>query len=166
MAVDGSEAIQRPHSISIVIPVYQGERTLAPLLAEISPLTEPFLTASGHRAVVTEVLLVHDNGPDGSADVIRDLVATNSWVRGVWLSRNFGQHPATLAGMASSGGDWIATMDEDGQHDPGAIGAMLDVAMTKRADVVYAKPVNEPPHGFARNGASRMAKALLGASSG
>ncbi len=166
MPVDGSEEIRTSHSVSVVIPVYQGERTLAALLAEISPLTEPFITAAGHRGVVTEVLLVHDNGPDRSADVIRELSSVHSWARGVWLSRNFGQHPATLAGMASSGGDWIVTLDEDGQHDPAAIPSMLDVAMAEQADVVYAKPTNEAPHGFLRNSASRTAKVLLRASSG
>ena len=74
---------------------------------------------------------MHDCGPDGSAAVIRELAAEHDWVAPVWLSRNFGQHAATLAGMASSGGDWIVTMDEDGQHDPADIGAMLDTAMTR-----------------------------------
>ena len=50
----------------------------------------------------------------------------------VWLSRNYGQHAATLAGMASSGGDWIVTMDEDGQHDPADLGRLLDTAMASR----------------------------------
>ncbi|MGI8416540.1 MAG: glycosyltransferase [Nakamurella sp.] len=166
MGVNGFDAVQRPHSISVVIPVYQGERTLPALLEEISPLTEAFVTQAGYHAVVSEVLLINDNGPDRSAEVIRELELAHSWVKVVWLSRNFGQHPATLAGMASSGGDWIATLDEDGQHDPAAISTMLDVAMAERADVVYAKPTNEAPHSFVRNSASRIAKSMLRASSG
>ena len=67
----------------------------------------------------------------------------------VWLSRNYGQHAATLAGMSSSGGDWIVTLDEDGQHDPSYVGAMLDVALAEQASVVYARPVNPAPHGGA-----------------
>jgi undecaprenyl-phosphate 4-deoxy-4-formamido-L-arabinose transferase len=63
--------------------------------------------------------------------------------------------------MASSGGDWIVTLDEDGQHDPSFIGAMLDAAMAAQATVVYADPSNNPPHGFVRNTASRMAKRLV-----
>ena len=166
MAVQGSATVRTTHTISVVIPVYQGERTLTGLLAEIEPLTKLFVTTAGHQAEVGEVLLVHDNGPDGSADVIRALADKYSWVRTVWLSRNFGQHPATLAGMASSGGDWIVTLDEDGQHDPSEIPAMLDIAMAEQADVVYAKPTNQPPHGYLRNGASRTAKVLVKASSG
>ncbi|WP_299087401.1 glycosyltransferase [uncultured Microbacterium sp.] len=149
------------HRVSIVVPVYQGERTLRGLLAEIQPLTEGFVTPAGHHAVVQEVVLAFDHGKDGSASVIRQLAAENAYVKPVWLSRNFGQHAATLAGIASSGGDWIATVDEDGQHDPAAIGSMLDTAIHEQADVVYAEPTNKPPHGYVRNWTSRTSKRLL-----
>lgn len=146
------------HAISVVVPVYQGERTLATVLADLAPWHEPFLTPDGHLARVSEVLLVHDCGPDGSDRVMRELAASYDWVRPVWLSRNFGQHAATLAGMSSSGGDWVVTLDEDGQHDPADLGTMLDRAMSEQADVVYAAPVNKAPHGFLRNATSRLAK--------
>lgn len=146
------------HDLSVVIPVYRGETTLAKVLADLAPWHEPFLTPDGHLARVAEVLLVHDCGPDGSDRVIREVAAAYDWARPVWLSRNFGQHAATLAGMSSSGGDWVVTMDEDGQHDPADLGGLLDRAMEAQADVVYAAPVNEAPHGFLRNAASRLAK--------
>ncbi len=149
------------HSVSVVIPVYRGERTLPDVLAEVLKLTAGFTTAAGHRAVVSEVLLVHDHGPDGSARVMRELAAAHEVVRPVWLSRNFGQHAATLAGMASSGGDWIVTLDEDGQHDPAYIADMLDVALANGSSVVYAQPSNPAPHGFLRNTASKGAKRLI-----
>src|SRR4051794_1480876 len=160
---EGTDA-ERPHSVSVVIPVYQGESTLPALLAEIAPLTDPFSSPAGHRLRVAEILLVNDNGPDASAAVMRRLAEEYPFVRTVWLSRNFGQHAATLAGMASSGGDWIVTMDEDGQHNPVFIGPMLDVAMSRLADVVYADPTNPAPHGHVRNLASRTSKRLLRAS--
>jgi hypothetical protein len=148
----------RPHRVSVVIPVYQGEHTLAALVQEIALLVAPTKTADGHEFQVTELLLVHDHGPDRSDEVIRELAATHDFIRPVWLSRNFGQHPATLAGMASSSGDWIVTMDEDGQHDPSDIGDFLDVALSQGSQLVYAAPVNRPPHNMLRNGSSRLAK--------
>lgn len=150
------------HTISVVVPVYQGEKTLDLLIDEIEPLTLPFRTPEGHLARVSEVLLVHDCGPDDSPAVIRRAAETRDWVRPVWLSRNFGQHAATLAGLSSSGGDWVASLDEDGQHDPQDLGLMLDRAMAEDVDVVYAAPVNKPPHGFLRNTASRIAKRSVG----
>jgi glycosyltransferase involved in cell wall biosynthesis len=110
--------------------------------------------------------MVHDCGPDDSARVMRELEARHPVARSIWLSRNFGQHAATLAGMASAGGDWIVTLDEDGQHDPAYIGAMLDVALAEQVSVVYARPTNSAPHGAARNVASRGAKRLVNVLSG
>lgn len=150
-----------PHLISVVVPVYAGERTLPSLVKEILALAEDFVTPGGHLARVTEVVLVHDQGPDDSARVLRELAAEFPLVRPVWLSRNFGQHAATLAGMASAGGEWIVTMDEDGQHDPADIAALLDRAMDQQIGVVYARPVNGRQHGPFRNLSSSASKRLV-----
>jgi polyisoprenyl-phosphate glycosyltransferase len=149
------------HDVSIVIPVYRGEHTLPALLEEIVPLHQEFSSPAGNPVRVAEVLLVHDHGPDNSARVIRELAAKYDFVRAVWLSRNFGQHAATLAGMASSGGDWIMTIDEDGQYDPAYLGSMVDTALAEQATVVYAKPTNTAPHGPLRNFASKVAKTFI-----
>ncbi len=154
------------HLVSVVIPIYQAEHQLPSVIADLVPLTEHVATPGGVPFRVAEVLLVHDCGPDDSARVLREMQAAYPFVRAIWLSRNFGQHAATLAGMSSSGGDWIVTIDEDGQHDPAYIGAMLDVALTEQASVIYAKPTNPPPHGSVRNAASRGAKRMVSALSG
>jgi glycosyltransferase involved in cell wall biosynthesis len=146
------------HRVSIVIPVYQGEHTLPALVEEISHLTRPTRSDDGHEFQVVELLLVYDRGPDHSDSVARALAVEYDFVRPIWLSRNFGQHPATLAGMASSSGDWIVTMDEDGQHDPSDIGRFLDVALERGSQLVYAAPTNRAPHNAFRNASSRTVK--------
>jgi len=156
-----SDEPRQAHSVSIVVPVYAGSSTLPDLLEEIASLTSAQTTPTGRPFVVREVLLVHDHGPDDSAATIRQLADSHEFVSPIWLSRNFGQHAATLAGMSSTGAEWIVTMDEDGQHDPGAIGRMLDVALDDGATVVYAEPTNPPPHGLARNATSAAAKWLF-----
>lgn len=151
----------QPISVSVVVPVYNGADTLRKLVEEISPLTSEQTTTGGLCFVVESVVLTWDHGPDHSDDVIRELAAEYSWVRPVWLSRNFGQHPATCAGILATGSHWIVTMDEDGQHDPAYIAAMLDRAYEDHAQLVYANPSNSPPHGFLRNFASRVAKRIF-----
>lgn len=155
--------------ISIVIPVYRGEKTLPIVMEQLQRYSEPQVTGSGHPYTVCEVILVHDCGPDNSDRTIERLCQEHSFVRAVWLSRNYGQHAATLAGMASASGRWVVTMDEDGQQDPASIPDMLDVALKRSLQLVYARPTNPPPHGFMRNGLSRLAKkmssGLLGNSS-
>lgn len=156
-----AHSIQPVHTISVVIPVYRGEHSLGTVVDELIALAGERTTPAGHRFEITEIMPVWDNGPDASDRTIRGLQERSPLIRPVWLSRNFGQHPATMAGLASAGGDWIVTMDEDGQHDPTQIGRMLDTALEQQATVVYAKPSNEPPHGAFRNAASRLAKRIL-----
>lgn len=147
-----------PLSVSVVIPVFSGASTLPGLVAELTPLHEISTTPAGRAFRVSEVLLVWDRGSGGSDRVVRDLDREHDWVRPVWLSRNYGQHAATLAGMTSSGGEWIVTMDEDGQMDPSFIGGMIDTAYDNEAQLVYASPTNPPPHGAIRNAGSKLAK--------
>lgn len=148
------------HRISIVIPVYAGERSLPALMAEIEPLTTRQTTPAGHRYVISEVLLVHDCGPNRSDLTLETLGRQHAFVQAVWLSRNYGQHAATLAGMASATGDWVVTMDEDQQQNPADIAAMLDTALASSLQLVYAQPTNAPPHGWLRNALSGTAKAI------
>ena len=91
--------------VSVVVPVYQGERTLDALVEEIMPFTSVQRTPHGQFFRVTDVILVNDGAIDGSSPVMASLASRFAFVTPVWLSRNFGQHPATLAGMASSTGD-------------------------------------------------------------
>ena len=147
--------------LSVVIPVYRGESTLGSLMEEIEPFTFEQETPHGRRFRVSEVILVWDRGPGNSDETIRSLARKYSWVRPVWLSRNFGQHAATIAGMTSSGGNWIVTMDEDGQHDPIFIPELLDTAYETNAQLVYGKPSNPPPHSKFRNLGSRLTKKLF-----
>lgn len=147
-------------NVSIVIPVYQGERSISALVGEISRFFEPTTSAGGRAFVVSELLLVHDCGPDRSDLAIRQLSEQYLQIKPIWLTKNFGQHAATMAGMSSATGEWIITMDEDGQHDPDDIGRLLDSALDQDLQVVYAQPVNTPPHGFIRNFTSRLSKRI------
>jgi glycosyltransferase involved in cell wall biosynthesis len=148
------------HRVSIVIPVYAGEQTLPALMAEIAPLTRIQTTAGGNSYTVCEVLLVHDCGPNRSDRTLEALSLEYPFVQPVWLSKNYGQHAATLAGMASATGDWVVTIDEDRQQNPVDIGNMLDCALASSLQLVYAQPTNAPPHGWLRNLSSGTAKAI------
>ena len=90
-------------TISIVIPVYKGEATLTPLVHELEPLAAESVTPEGKLFRVAEVVLVCDGAIDGSPIVMEALQEKFSFVRLIWLARNFGQHAATLAGAAESG---------------------------------------------------------------
>jgi undecaprenyl-phosphate 4-deoxy-4-formamido-L-arabinose transferase len=143
-----------------------GAETIERLTDELLKFRTQSKTPLGSSFVLTELVFAHDCGPDNSDDIIRQLATKHDFVRAVWLSRNFGQHAATLAGMASTSADWIITMDEDGQHDPDSIGVMLDQAVASHSQVVYGAPAQSTAHGRMRNltsgGAKRVASLLSG----
>ena len=149
---------QIQHTVSIVIPVYLGSQTLRPLIEEIQPFITQCRSPRGIEFLITEVVLVNDCGPDKSENVIRELSQRFDWIKPVWLSKNFGQHAATLAGMAATTSEWIITIDEDGQQNPTDFGNLLDTAIENDASLVYAKPTNRPPHGAIRNTFSWIVK--------
>jgi glycosyltransferase involved in cell wall biosynthesis len=148
--------------VSVVVPVYLGEQSLDKLTEQMLPLTKGSLTRDGRNFIINELILVHDCGPDRSAEVIERLCREHHFVKAVWLSRNFGQHAATTAGLASTRNEWVVTIDEDLQHDPNEIGNLLDKAVDGGADIVYGTDIKTRVHGSKRLFASRLAKMVAG----
>ena len=140
-------------SISVVVPVYNSEQTLAELVQRLDRVL------TGCAVVVREVILVNDGSCDGSWDVICRLSAQHSWVRGIDLMRNYGQHNALLAGIRAATGDTVVTIDDDLQHPPEEIPTLLHT-LAQGFDVVYGTPVEEK-HSFSRALASRLTKLAL-----
>jgi polyisoprenyl-phosphate glycosyltransferase len=71
-----------------------------------------------------EIVLVDDRSPDGAWPLIQRLARADPRVRGVRLSRNFGQHAAITAGLAAARGEWVVVMDCDLQEPPELIPAL------------------------------------------
>lgn len=147
-------------SLSVVIPVYRAGPGLSQTVAEVTSPERAWAVGPNATLDLIEVVLVCDNPalPAAERNRLQDLQEVDDRVRVVWLATNFGQHPATVAGIVSTNGDWLVTMDEDGQHDPRAIPAMAHAAVDAGRPLVYATPTNPPPHGFVRNVASRTTK--------
>ena len=128
-------------SISVVVPVYAGEDYLRRLVAEVDRLRQGWRAADAPIALL-ELILVDDSARDGSPALIDALGREHDWVTPLHLSRNYGQHGATVAGIMNSSGDWVATLDEDLQHPPGRITDLLRGAVRHGADIAYAQPVS------------------------
>jgi hypothetical protein len=150
-------------TVSVVIPVYRAGSALRNTVEELLEVASGVELGSTVKLQLDEVVLVIDNPKLSAAERtdVRALEDLDRRVHTMWLTRNFGQHPATVAGIVSTNGDWVVTMDEDGQHDPTQIPRMLLTAAERSTSLVYAKPTNPPPHGVARNAASRTTKAIF-----
>ena len=149
-----------PVQISAVIPVYRGEFTLPALVKALAQVAHDW-KSEGLLLDLAEVIFVDDGSRDSSAQVLADLRQQYAWVRVITLARNFGQHPATVAGILQSCGDWIVTLDEDLQHHPQHIRAMLTLAAQHSLDVIYARPAKAVHQSLFRDGSSRLCKALI-----
>jgi glycosyltransferase involved in cell wall biosynthesis len=144
--------------ISIVFPVYRSENILPQLADQVS--------ASMSAAGLTgrfELILVNDASPDGSWKVIQALTAQHGFVKGICLSRNFGQHNATMAGLNQAQGDIVVIMDDDLQHPPQTIMSLV-TAVRDGYDVCYTRYINRQHAYWKRLGSwfnDRMASFLL-----
>lgn len=141
-----------PGSISVVVPVHNSGTILRALVARL----EPVLRASGKPY---ELLLVNDGSRDDSWGVVAELAAAHPWVRGIDLMRNYGQHNALLCGIRAARHAIVVTIDDDLQHPPEEIPALL-AALERGNDVVYGAPVREQ-HGVLRDLASQITKLAL-----
>jgi glycosyltransferase involved in cell wall biosynthesis len=144
-------------TVSVVIPVYRAEKTLSDLYGQLS-------AAMSEVASAFEIIFVEDGGGDGSWPIIAGLAAKDARVRGIRLSRNYGQHNAVLCGIRAAKYELILTMDDDLQHPVTEIAPLLK-ALTPELDVVYGAPL-EQQHGFLRDLASRLTKMALTGSMG
>lgn len=107
--------------LSVVVPVYGSDEVLRQLHARVVAVMEKITPAF-------ELILVNDASPDRAWDVIQELAASDTRVRGLNLSRNFGQYPAITAGLSASRGEWVVVMDCDLQDQPEAIESMYKKA--------------------------------------
>lgn len=143
---------RRVPGISVVVPAYRSAATL-PELHQRLVTTLPAL------ADAFEIIFVEDGGGDESWPVIRSIAAGDPRVRGLRMSRNFGQHNALLCGIRAARLDIIVTLDDDLQNPPEEIGRLID-RLEDDIDVVYGTPQSEH-HGFWRDQASRITKLAL-----
>ncbi len=142
-------------SLSLVVPVYNAEKSLRPLVSEIQ---------TALRGQLFEVILINDGSRDGSWKVIEELSSEHPWIRGFDMMRNYGQHNALLCGIRQAQYETVVTLDDDGQNPPEEIDKLIN-KLQEGYDVVYGAPL-EQTHGFLRNLASRMTKMALQGSMG
>lgn len=138
--------------LSIVSPVYRAEKMVHMLVERIvksvTTITEDF-----------EIILVNDASPDASWSVIEHECVQDKRVKGINLSRNFGQHYAITAGLHYAKGEWVVVMDCDLQDRPEEIPALYQKAL-EGYDIVYARRKQRQDKWLKRM-TSRMFNAVL-----
>lgn len=145
--------------ITFVIPCYRSEHTLEDVVNELKVQLK-----EREDRYEYEMVLVNDASPDGVWQVIRQLCEGDSAITGISFAQNFGQHAALLAGYAKATGDYVFSLDDDGQAPLESVYAMID-KLEEGYDVVYGKYPVVKQNGFRRLGSymnHKMSEMLLG----
>ncbi len=139
--------------LSIIIPVYNEEESLEPLIQETSSV----LKSLGKSY---EIILVDDGSTDGTYPILSRLHKKESRLKVLRLKRNFGQTAAFAAGLAYAQGEVIVAMDGDGQNDPKDIPGLIN-KLDEGFDLVsgWRHPRQDPL--WSRRIPSRIANGLI-----
>ena len=132
--------------ISICIPVYNGAKTIAPLVGK---LKEELL-----MKYKIEIVLVNDGSNDNSSEVCEMLAKSDSLVKFINLSRNFGEHNAVMAGLNYCTGDCAVIMDDDFQTPPEEVSKLI-AKLNEGYDVVFSS-YGKKQHNVFRNIGSKF----------
>lgn len=116
--------------ISFVIPCYGSEQTVGIVTGQIKDVMKE------REEFDYEILLVNDCSPDNVWSVITKLCKEDSHIRAIRLAKNFGQHSALMAGYTFVTGDYVATLDDDGQTPAGEVFKLID-KVKEGYDVAY-----------------------------
>jgi glycosyltransferase involved in cell wall biosynthesis len=122
--------------LSVVVPVYGCRPCL-------QRLHERLTRTLGDLDVPYEIVLVDDRSPDDAWHEIEHVAVGDAHVRGIRLSRNFGQHAAITAGLSQARGDWIVVMDCDLQDPPEKIPELYAAAVAGY-DIVFGRRDHKP----------------------
>ncbi|MDB0058302.1 glycosyltransferase family 2 protein [Salibacteraceae bacterium] len=117
--------------IAIVSPIYLAEKVIPELVKRLVNTLE-------NEGVEFEIVLVDDNSPDKSWEVIQKLAKSEKRLKGIRLSKNFGQHYAISAGIENTLAEWVVVMDCDLQDRPEDIPVLYKKSLSG-FDLVVAK---------------------------
>ena len=137
-------------SLCVVVPVYNAERTLEPLVKRLQEVLSGFSAS--------QIVLVDDGSTDGSAKVLRTLYKQYGNVTVVFLRRNYGQQSALLCGLRECHCDYAVIIDDDLEQDPADIPVLYE-EIRKGCDVVYG--ISEADKGAFRGLGSRLRDRLF-----
>lgn len=141
---------EKRRTLTVLVPCYNEQETLPILFERMSNLID-----SKPKGLVLSLLFVDDGSKDDTRTLIRQYASTHSYVRYIFLSRNFGKEKAMLAGIHHTDTDGLVIMDADLQDPPELIPEMAKYWFEGYEDV-YARRRSRKGESWAKKFTSRM----------
>jgi glycosyltransferase involved in cell wall biosynthesis len=140
-------------TLSIIIPVFNEENNLSPLYSELTEVIKKL-------NLTYEIIFVDDGSTDNSFHILSAIHGNDKAVKVIQFRRNFGQSAAFAAGFDSAHGDFILTLDADGQNDPNDIPKLLSTMWEGDYDFVTGWRINRK-ESFVRRILSKAANFII-----
>jgi len=122
-------------NISIIVPCYNEEEAIPDFYNEITELLNSLNKSY-------EVIFIDDGSKDKTLNILKELSDKDSNIHFISFSRNFGKEAAMLAGLQEANGEFVVTMDVDGQDPPSLIPEMLNAVISGEYDCAGSRRVN------------------------
>lgn len=144
--------------LSFVIPCYRSEHSIKAVVDEV------IATVEKDGRFDYEIICINDHSPDNTLKVLMELAA-NPKIKVIDLMKNFGQHSALMAGYNCVSGDYVVSLDDDGQNPPSEMFRLIDKLIDGGYDWVSARYPEKKHNWFRRLGSKLsflMSHVLIG----
>ncbi len=125
-----------PLRVDLIVPVYNEQEAIGAFHAQLD-------AALATLPYAFEIYYINDGSTDGTGALLTAIATNDIRVRVVELSRNFGHQAALTAGLDLADGDYVISLDGDGQHPPQYIGKMILLAQNSGYDIVLMQRAEE-----------------------
>ena len=125
-----TDPIARGYALSVVVPTFNEEANMATLIARVGAVLD---------GQAWQIIVVDDDSPDGTAEAVKAIAATDTRVQCIRRVRRRGLAGAVIEGALASAAPFVAVIDGDLQHDETLLPRMLEVLQAGEADLVVAK---------------------------
>jgi glycosyltransferase involved in cell wall biosynthesis len=156
----GGNSVVETVDISLIIPCFNEEDSLPAFYQETTKMLANLIEIK--KISTCELVFVDDGSIDKTPVLLQSLAAEDSRLHYISFSRNFGKEAALLAGLEAARGDYIVTMDADGQDPPALIPQMFDAVRSGQADCAGTRRVNRTGEPLVRSFFARCFYRLMG----
>lgn len=124
--------------LSIIIPVYNEEKTIAKVLRRVGSVEIP--------AVIKEIIVVDDGSTDATWSTVNKQLTTNNKLKILQHKKNMGKGAAVRTGVKQATGDYIIIQDADLEYNPNDIPRLMEYVLNGETEVVYGTRLKRMPH--------------------